>query len=177
MLKLDDTCIIDRVLAGDREIYRELVLRYQQKVYYSLLRRGVSHEDSLDISQETMITAYTKLKSFNRSSSFYTWLYRIAANKLIDKIRKEKIELVELDETISNSMGYEHVADDVESVEMMSYLSKAISNLPNQQREVISMRLIKNLQFNMIAQTLNISEGGAKANYNKGIKNLRKILG
>ncbi len=177
MHKPDDTTIIDRVLAGDRESYRELVLRYQQKVYYSLVRRGVGREDALDLSQDTMVTAYTKLRSFNRSSSFYTWLYRIAVNKLIDKIRKEKIELVELDDTISNSMGYEHVADEVESAEMMSYLSKAVSNLPNQQKEVISLRLLKNMQFNMIAQTLNITEGGAKANYSKGIKNLRKILG
>lgn len=177
MLKLDDTSIIEIILAGDREAYRELVLRYQQKLYYSLLRRGVSHEDSLDISQDTMITAYTKLSSFNRSSGFYTWLYRIAVNKLIDKIRKEKIELVELDEHISNSVGYEYVASEVESAEMMNYLSKAILDLPNQQREVINMRLLKNMQFSMIAQSLNISEGGAKANYNKGIKNLRKILG
>ena len=91
MQKPDDICIIDRVLAGDRHAYRELVLRYQQKVYYSLVRRGVGREDALDLSQDTMITAYTKLRSFNRSSSFYTWLYRIAVNKLIDKIRKEKI--------------------------------------------------------------------------------------
>ena len=102
----EDLELIERIQGGDQDAFKELVERYQRKVYsicYGMLK---DQEASLDVSQEVFIKVYRYLEKFNRESSFYTWLYRITVNMCIDYIRKNsKVQRVEYDDRLSHDSG------------------------------------------------------------------------
>ncbi len=86
----DDELIVQKILQGHNELFEELVKKYQTKIYHLVQRMTSSHEDALDVTQETFLQAFHSLEQFKNQSSFYTWLYRIASNKALDHIRKQK---------------------------------------------------------------------------------------
>ncbi|RME56697.1 MAG: sigma-70 family RNA polymerase sigma factor, partial [Deltaproteobacteria bacterium] len=73
----DDREIIDRVLAGDKEAFREIVLRYQNRIYNMAYRFLGNREEAEDLSQEIFLNIYRNLKKFRHESKFSTWVYRI----------------------------------------------------------------------------------------------------
>ncbi len=74
---------------GDREAFRELVERYQRKIYAVLIGMLHEHDAAWETSQETFIRALKSLDQYKGDASFYTWLYRIAVNLAIDYQRRE----------------------------------------------------------------------------------------
>src|SRR3954453_22648451 len=74
----DDASLIAATLSGETAAFGQLVGRYQDRLYNSLLRVLSSSEDAADIVQDAFLQAYRKLGSFRGGSQFYTWLYRIA---------------------------------------------------------------------------------------------------
>ena len=92
-----DNRLVSRTLAGDDEAFEDLV-----RFYYDRLRALVFHhlhrEDELDDAlQDIFLKAYKALPRFRKRSNFYTWLFRIASNYCIDRLRKRRLELVSLD--------------------------------------------------------------------------------
>ncbi len=82
-----DVCedeLIESALEGNREALEELLRRHQDWVYNLVLRMLWSPQDAEDVTQEVLLKALTKLSTFRRQSSFRTWLYRIAANHILD---------------------------------------------------------------------------------------------
>ena len=73
-----DQELIHETLGGRTEAYGELILRYQDRLYNSLLRVVKSREDAYDAAQDAFLQAYQKLDTFRGDSQFYSWLFRIA---------------------------------------------------------------------------------------------------
>ncbi len=86
----EDNAIITLIKAGDKEAYRQLVERYQQKVFQTCMGFVHDEEDAADLSQDIFIRAYEKLSSYKGEAQFSTWLYRITANMAINFVRKRK---------------------------------------------------------------------------------------
>src|SRR5204863_8401810 len=82
--------LVKRAKCGDLEAYDGLVRRYQERIYATIYHMTANHEDANDLAQETFIKAYQALKSFKGDSSFFTWVYRIAANKTINFLKQRK---------------------------------------------------------------------------------------
>ena len=90
MAPQDDRELISRFKEGDRIAFKELVTRYQQRLFavaYGIVR---DEEAALDIVQETFIKVHKNLHTFQGASSFYSWVYRIATNLSIDYRRAKK---------------------------------------------------------------------------------------
>jgi RNA polymerase sigma-70 factor (ECF subfamily) len=127
---LSDAEIIKRCQQGDEQAFQELVNRYQQKVLWIAYRMVGNKEDCKDISQEAFIRIYRSIKTFNLTSNFYTWLYRIVCNLSIDFLRKKKstrsISFEEIGEVaISNtSLPGEEIKKSEQSQEMQTILQK-----------------------------------------------------
>ncbi|MHA6529644.1 RNA polymerase sigma factor [Paenibacillus sp. BAC0078] len=85
----NDEAIIAEVLAGNREAFAELVDKYKSRIYGLLLGMGANPQDAQDLTQETFITAYQKLRGHNSQSSFAAWLHAIAINRLKSLKRKK----------------------------------------------------------------------------------------
>src|SRR5690554_7777549 len=87
-----DQDIIANIRRGDKQAYRLLVERYQQKVFQTCMGFVHHEEDAADLTQEVFIKAYEKLNAFRGKSAFSTWLYRMAVNHSLNAVRKNKLK-------------------------------------------------------------------------------------
>jgi RNA polymerase sigma-70 factor (ECF subfamily) len=169
----NDLELVERAQAGDREAFRELVERYQRKVYsicYGMLK---NQDDSVDVSQEVFVKVYRYLEKFNHKSSFYTWLYRITHNMCIDYIRKhQKVRRVEYDDGISRDAGEiegdEHILPSTLGInpdkvygrkELREKMLEALDTLSEKHRTILILREVEGLAYDEMAEVLNISKG------------------
>jgi RNA polymerase sigma-70 factor (ECF subfamily) len=94
---ISDALAVERTLAGDREAYRVLVERHSLYVYRVAFRMTGTREDAEEVVQEAFLRAYQKLGQFAGNANFGTWVYRIAANYAIDRLRQRKNEAARRD--------------------------------------------------------------------------------
>ncbi len=94
---LTDTEIIGRVLKGERQLFSELVTRYQNYVFTLVLRFTDNREDAEEVSQDVFVKTYRSLADFRGDSKFTTWLYTIARTTCITFLRKKKLETTSID--------------------------------------------------------------------------------
>ena len=173
MSQSEDLELVERVQGGDEDAFKELVERYQRKVYsicYGMLKDS---EASLDVSQEVFIKVYRYMEKFNRESSFYTWLYRITVNMCIDHIRKHsKVQRVEYDDRISHESGEvegeEHILPSTLGIhpdkvygrkELREKMLEALETLSEKHRTILILREVEGLSYEEMADVLNISKG------------------
>jgi len=86
--KKTDSELVKNFQAGDKSAFNELQKRYQNKIYYLILRYHKNPETAEDLCQEVFLRAFLRLKRFSGEAKFYTWLYRVAINICIDFHRK-----------------------------------------------------------------------------------------
>src|SRR5215469_14242846 len=87
-----DAIAVERTLAGDRDAYRVLVERHSHNVFRLAYRMTGNRHDAEEVVQEAFLRGYQKLSQFAAKSNFGTWVYRIAANYAIDRMRQRKKE-------------------------------------------------------------------------------------
>src|SRR6202795_5336790 len=87
-----DAIAVERTLAGDRDAYRVLVERHSRNVFRLAYRMTGNQHDAEEVVQEAFLRAYQKLGQFAARSNFGTWVYRIAANYAIDRMRQRQKE-------------------------------------------------------------------------------------
>lgn len=147
---------IKQVLKGDQNAFAELVELYKDKVFQICFRMLGNRHEAEDIAQEAFIRAYVNIETFNQKRKFSTWLFRIATNLCIDRIRKKKPDYF-LDAEVAGTEGltmYSQVAadvqlpeDEVENMELQETIQKEISKLPEKYRSVIVLKYIEELRF------------------------------
>ncbi len=86
----DDAQLIAETLSGKSAAFGQLVQKYQDRLYNTMVHVVGNAEDALDIVQEAMVQAFLKLESFHQASAFYTWLYRIAFNVAASQRRRRR---------------------------------------------------------------------------------------
>ncbi|MCU9614987.1 RNA polymerase sigma factor SigW [Caldibacillus lycopersici] len=176
---------IKEVRKGDHNAFGEIVELYKSKVYQLCYRMlGNSHEAE-DIAQEAFIRAYVNIDRYNIDRKFSTWLYRIATNLCIDRIRKKKPDYY-LDAEIAGTEGmnmYSQIAaegmlpeDEVTSMELQALIQREILNLPEKYRSVIVLKYIEELSLNEISEILDMPLGTVKTRIHRGREALRKQL-
>src|SRR3982075_139368 len=87
-----DAIAVERTLAGDRDAFRVLVERHSRNVFRLAHRMTRNQHDAEEIVQEAFLRAYQKLGQFAARANFGTWVYRIAANYAIDRMRQKQKE-------------------------------------------------------------------------------------
>src|SRR6201987_882272 len=87
-----DAIPVERTLAGDRDAYRILVERHSPNVFRLAYRMTGNRHDAEEVVQEAFLRAYEKLSQFAARANFGTWVYRIAANYALDRMRQKKSE-------------------------------------------------------------------------------------
>jgi RNA polymerase sigma-70 factor, ECF subfamily len=176
---------IKQVIKGDQNAYGEIVEVYKDKVFQLCYRMLGNRHEAEDIAQEAFIRAYININSFNQNLKFSTWLYRIATNLCIDRIRKKKPDYF-LDAEVPGTEGltmYSQVPsetplpeDEVESIELQDAIQKEISKLPDKYRSVIVLKYIEELSLNEISEILDLPLGTVKTRIHRGREALRKQL-
>lgn len=168
----EDLKMVERIQNGDKDAFKDLVEKYQRKVYaicYGMLKDS---ESSMDVSQEVFIKVYRYIDKFNQKSSFYTWLYRITVNMCIDHIRKNgKVQKVEYDDRLSHdgeSEGEDYILPSRLGIhpdrvygrkELRQKMLEALESLGEKHRTILILREVEGLSYDEIADVLNISKG------------------
>lgn len=176
---------IRQVLKGDQNAYGEIVELYKDKVFQLCYRMLGNRHEAEDMAQEAFIRAYVNIARFNLELKFSTWIYRIATNLCIDRIRKKKPDFY-LDAEVSGTDGltmYSQVAADtnlpedaLESMELQATIQREISKLPEKYRSVIVLKYIEELSLNDISEILDMPLGTVKTRIHRGREALRRQL-
>lgn len=180
-----DKIIVERVIKGDLDAFAVLVDRYQDRIYSAVLNYVSNSEDAVDIAQEAFLKAYSNIRSFNSSSAFYTWLYRIAINTAIDFLRKRKSKFTDsLDDVKYTETGFEPASKDpstdpvkvVFRGEQVHMLRQAIASLSEKLRSAIILHDVEGLSQDEVAEILHVPVGTVKSRVSRARIELRYLL-
>jgi RNA polymerase sigma-70 factor (ECF subfamily) len=176
----DDTRLIDACLAGDRVAFEQLVRRYQDRLYNTILHVTGCPEDARDVVQDAFVQAYVKLDTFQRSAAFFTWLYRIAFNAAVSH-RRRKRPTVSV-EHARETLGQEPVdsgaapGDRLDRQERAGQVRAALAALPEEFRSVLVLREIEGFDYEAIAEALDLPVGTVRSRLHRGRMQLREAL-
>ena len=180
----DEKELVERFQNGEKDVFNELVIKYQGKIYNLVYKYVSNSETARDLSQEIFIKAFRALPRFKRQSAFYSWLYRIAINLCIDFIRQQKrgqtLSFEDLTTGGNDEVMFNDVSplppDQVEAKELGHIIGKAVEQLPPKQQRVFNLRYHHGLQLKEIAAQLDRSEGTIKAHLHHAHKRLQTLL-
>ena len=168
-----DRDLIARVLAGERELFHELVRPYEKSVYFAAFSVLQSPDDAEDAAQETVLKALKNLHTFRAEAKFSTWLVSIALNEARGRLRHARlIEFDSIDVEPSDESGDSAPAvisdwrevplEALERKELRELLRDALQSLPEIYREVLVLRDIQEFSIAEAAATLGVNEGVVK---------------
>lgn len=189
MAEQTDETLVERVQSGDRDAFRQLVERYQRRLFSVAFGMVRNREDALDIVQDAFIKVHRHIASFQGSSSFYTWAYRICVNLCIDHLRRrQRHQEVDYDDSLQRSG--EVAGEDTllpsrlgvnpsrvyQRKELLEQLESAMSQLSDKHRAIIMLREVEGLSYQEIAEVLDISKGTVMSRLHHARKNLQSAL-
>ncbi|TCO10902.1 RNA polymerase sigma factor [Natronoflexus pectinivorans] len=162
MTENTNAIIVEKVKQGDKEAYRHLVMRYQQKVFQTCIGFLQNEADAEDLTQEIFIKAYQKIESFRFQSAFSTWLYRISVNTCVNFLRKQKVKRLLFMDSGNQSKELKGVSEpadySIEREEQRRMLRTALKELTTMQRKVFVLSQYHDLSNKETAEVLEISE-------------------
>lgn len=187
-MDLSDQTLVEKVKEGDYQAFEGLVNRYEGKVYRLAMRMLRNQEDSEDALQETFLQVYRGIEGFEGRSTFSTWLFRLATNVCLMKIRHRGTEpgkLLPLEDYLPRHEDSAHpqmqewperpeeVLLNKESREKML---EALEELPAEYRAVFILRDVEGLSNAEAGETLGISVAAVKSRLHRARLTLRGML-
>jgi len=176
---LDEKKLIKLARKGDANAFGELIKAYGDMIYNVSLRLSGSREEAEDLTQEAFLKAYRNIKKFNGSSSFSTWVYRIAENFWIDRNRRKKIIkfMPFLFSETSFEFGYVSEPETIyESKEKKELISEALLKLTPSERKTVVLSFYEGKSYKEIAKMEKCSIGTVGSRLTRGIGKLRKFF-
>jgi RNA polymerase sigma-70 factor (ECF subfamily) len=167
---------------GNTAAFGELVSRYQDRLFNTVLRLVTNAEDARDVVQEAFLHAYQSLHSFKGDSLFFTWLYRIAVNTAISMKRKQKPTLRiqpgddktgidPLDASESNRPGHA-----IEMAEEERWVHEALGKLSAEHRAVLVMKDMEGMKYEDMAEALGVPVGTIRSRLHRARLEIRELL-
>ncbi len=172
---------------GDQKAYAELLQRYRESVYYTMLRMCNNKEDADDLTIEAFGRAFKRLNQYTPTYAFSTWLFKIATNNAIDFLRnKKKNTSISLDFKMENDEGQEfsksitsQTLDPEEHIikkQKINMLRVVVDKLKPRYKELVEMRYYEELSYDEIAEKLDLPVGTVKAQLFRAREFLFNIL-
>lgn len=182
-----ETALIARVIAGESELFHELIRPYEKLVYVTIYPILKNETEAEDAAQEAIISAYRNLKSFRGEAKFSTWLVTIAMNEAKKRLRKANVaaedslsvsaEEIEGDYTPAVLTDWREIPlEALERKELREKLREAVKMLPEKYREVFVLRDIEELNQEETAAALGINVTLVKVRLHRARMMLQKML-
>jgi RNA polymerase sigma-70 factor (ECF subfamily) len=174
------------VLAGEIQVYHELIRPYERSVYVMALSYMKNKADAEDVAQEAFVRAFRKLSTFRAESKFSTWLISITINEARTRLRRQALvrmepldQLPDEDKCISPALlrdWREIPSETVEREEVRNLIQRAVEQLPDIYRQVFLLRDVEELTISETAEALNISIPSVKVRLHRARIMLQKQL-
>jgi RNA polymerase sigma-70 factor, ECF subfamily len=183
----DEAGLIARILAGEKELFHELIGPYERMVYLTLFSIVKNETEAEDGAQEAVISAYRHLGSFRGDAKFSTWLTMIAINEGRKRLRKakgraedsidEQIEELEGDYTPAPLTDWREIPlEALERKELREALRVAVTELPDIYRQVFALRDLEEMNIEETAEALGITTSTVKVRLHRARIMLQKRL-
>ena len=179
MTKQDEQLLMQQLLdpAKQRKAFEQVVREYGEQLYWQIRRMLLIHEDADDVLQNVFIKAWSHLDDFHQESRLSTWLYRIAVNESLDFLRKQKNSSMIHTDDVESGVANMLVADNYfDGDETEAMLQEAISQLPDVQRTVFTLRYYDDMKYSEMSRILKTSEGSLKASYHIAVKKISEFF-
>ena len=179
---MDDAGLVKRLQSGEERAFRELVESYQNMIVNTCYGFLHNTEEAEDVAQEVFIQVFKSIDSFRGDAKLSTWLYRIAVNRSLNKIRSRKskffLSLDTVFEADHSSKGSHAITphDSLENQERAKVLHEAIDKLPNNQKTAFVLSKYKGLPNKKISEIMSTTLSSVEALLNRAKKNLQKSL-
>jgi len=182
---------VRRTTGGDSDAYAILVERYQGRVFNLLARMCGSQEEAEDLAQDTFMQAYRALSSFKLGSKFYTWLFRIAVNKGLSRRRQDgrrrTHEVARLDapaagtddQTLSAIVAERDPSDPARQLDkelIRQRVREGLNEIDPDYRAILVLRDMDGLDYDAIAETLDITRAAVKSRLHRARLEMARIL-
>lgn len=179
---MEETELLRRARAGDRDAFGELVERHQKQVYRHALRMVGNEEDAADVAQEVFLKAWRCLPRFQGNSALSTWLYKLTDNAALDLLRREKKRRWDLaldglppdGPFLADSAPSPQEA--LERKESRAAVAEGLVRLSEDHRRALVLREIDGLSYAQIAEVLDVDLGTVKSRIARARMALAKIL-
>lgn len=164
-----DKALVAAAKAGDFKAFEALVKRHQKRIYAVALGMLKSAEEAEEVTQDTFLSAFQALENFREDSAFFTWIYRVATNHCLMRLRKKKPEargdLTELEDLAGRSEVQWARAPDkaVAQQEFSSAMDAALNRLDDDARAVLVLRAFDGLSMAEIGDLLALSVPAVKS--------------
>jgi RNA polymerase sigma-70 factor (ECF subfamily) len=176
---------------ADRNLdFDALVEKYERKIFNVIYRLIGDYEEATDLTQETFISAFKHYDRFRGEAKVFTWLYQIARNLCINRIRQRdrqralRIESLDQPRETDEDQGmtlqvadWSHSPQNVlEERELRQRILSAIQSLPPDYREVVVLREFQNLSYNEIVEVTGLTLENVKTRLSRARGMLRRKL-
>jgi RNA polymerase sigma-70 factor (ECF subfamily) len=176
----DDAQLIDQTLAGHSAAFGQLVQKYQDRLYNTVIHVAGNAEDARDIVQNAFVKAFVKLDTFRRSSAFYTWLYRIAFNLAASHRRRRRptmsVEHARETSGLEPTESGDGPTEALQREERRRQVRQAIAELSEEHQGVLVLREIDGCGYATIAEILELPIGTVRSRLHRARLQLREQL-
>ncbi len=175
----NDQVYINKVLDGDTNAFTVLVDRYKDLVFTLALRMVKNREEAEEVSQDTFIKVYNSLNRFKGDSKFSTWIYRVAYNTCLDRLKKNKRQeyTVAIDEYTEHQVKtLENALDALEEQEKQLAIKKCLEMLPSEDSFILTLYYFEELSLDEISKITGLKPNNVKVKLFRSRKKLATIL-
>ena len=189
-VNIDETMLIKLCRRGDSAAMERLILKYQNRIYNTVLKMCANIDDAAELTQDVFVKVIESIDKFDGRSSFYTWLFRIAVNltlnyckravrlgtRSIDADDEHGPEAKGLLKEILHDNKLPEPAVIAQNKELCDVVARSLLKLDETHRAVIILRDIEGMNYAQIAQVLDLEMGTVKSRLSRARNNLREIL-
>lgn len=168
--------LIEKCKIDNQDAQFEIYRIYYKSMYNTSLRIVNDIMEAEDLMQESFLSAFSKIKTYQGNVSFGAWLKRIVINKSIDSLRRKKISFEEIDENHFEIKAKEPLNDFEYNDNLVKKIKEAIKTLPNGYRIVLSLNMIEGYDHREVGEILNINESTSRSQLARARRRLLDIL-
>lgn len=172
-----DDQYIKKVLDGDIEAFRYLLNKYKSMVYSIALSLIKDQFVAEEVTQDVFVNAYRSLKSFNKKAKFSTWIYKIAYNEALKKLKKNKQEFLTFQENYPGEIEDVGIVISLKKKEQKLLISNALNMLPPQESLALRLFYLEEESIKNVAKITGWSNSKVKVTLHRARKNMYVVFG
>lgn len=176
---LSDEEIVSLIIQGNKDLFGEIIDRYESKLTRYVKRFTQQPDDVADVVQIVFIKAYVNLQSFDVSRSFNSWIYRIAHNESVTHLKKkgnEKVSFIDFDTFFPHPFADDSSEDRALARETKELLDTSLAQLSLKYREILVLYYYEELSYQEIADVLHIPIATVGVRIKRGKEALHTLL-
>lgn len=174
----DEQILNEIVNNNNKEAYRELILKYQNKIFSTAYKFTNDHGEAQDLTQDIFLKIYKNINRFNKNSKLSTWIYKISINTCLDwKKKHNKATLLTLDDIPNVNNGSTNSIDDyIINNEKKQLIHNAVKQLPDIYKTVVILYHFNNRSYNEISKILSIPTKTVETRLYRARKKIKEFL-